>query len=469
MKKLGALLLIISLFAGINPQSAMAAQVNNFEQELTQYLSETTTERGFEVTKEDVEESLTFFEMGLEDFTSILELKELLGDVIKSDGSNLTSIYEEYQLDQTSLEALLVENGEALTDYIYYNDLDYAVYFYTDDGVIEQETDFEDKLEQYVTEVSQTRGFVITKADVEKALANYDTSFVDFETVQEVKEFLGDVIKADLSNLNFFEESYGVDKEALLDLIEESGKDISDYIYVEDLSEVIWSSDLGGDIGSEFENLLALYPIILEKIDLTEEEIQRLEDYYLTLEEHFASQETMDRMLQVGERLLAFEEVEFSEELTEEQSAEIASIFEELFSIMKLHIVFTYTENGTENVLSIPDMMKLTDLGDGVLKVSLYTTDSQILADFIVSNEIITSIGDLIGKTTEVVEEVVNQPLENKPDNSQGTVTKTVKGGKLPKTASNYLPLTLAGIFIILMGIIMFRKVRNTESETIQK
>lgn len=38
----------------------------------------------------------------------------------------------------------------------------------------------------------------------------------------------------------------------------------------------------------------------------------------------------------------------------------------------------------------------------------------------------------------------------------------TVKGGKLPKTASDYIPNALFGLFIVMLGIFMYGKVRTS-------
>jgi len=47
MKKLGVILLSILLLVGLFPQLTIAAQNDNFEQELTQYLEELSNERGY--------------------------------------------------------------------------------------------------------------------------------------------------------------------------------------------------------------------------------------------------------------------------------------------------------------------------------------------------------------------------------------------------------------------------------------
>src|SRR3954452_13961405 len=119
MKKLGAIILSFSLLIGLFSQLTMAAQNTKFEQELAQYLKEASQERGFEVTKEDIEASLALYEDSLENYQSVKELADFLGEIIKADLSNLDFIYEEYDLNEDGLHQLLKENGEDINDYIF--------------------------------------------------------------------------------------------------------------------------------------------------------------------------------------------------------------------------------------------------------------------------------------------------------------------------------------------------------------
>lgn len=119
MKKLLTILLSITMLISLFPQLASAAPSNNFEQELTKYLKKVSDVRGFEVTKDDIESSLSTYDESIKDFQSIDDLKETLGEVIKADLSNLDTIYEDYNLTNEGLIKLLHENGEELDDYIF--------------------------------------------------------------------------------------------------------------------------------------------------------------------------------------------------------------------------------------------------------------------------------------------------------------------------------------------------------------
>ncbi|MGE7759578.1 processed acidic surface protein [Peribacillus sp. NPDC097895] len=468
MKKLWNTLLTLTLLISLFPQLASAAQSNNFEQELKKYLKEVSLVRGFEVTKDDIETSLSFYDESIKNFQSIDELKDTLGETIKADLSNLKPIYEDYNLTNESLIKLLHENGEELDDYIFIWDLDEAVYFYKEEGDFERDPNFDQELANYLAKVSKERGFEVTKEDIEVSLEPYEISTEDFESVEELSEFLGDVIKADLSNLDYFNENYELDKQSLLQLLEENGEDINDYIYIDNLEETVWTltgEDLDGEVAED------LLPIFEEELGLTEEELQRLEDHLMSLEEHLSNPETVKRLEELGNRMMAFEEFDVATELSAEQIAEMASIYEELLSIFKLNVSYSLVKSGSESPISLFDLMKMDELKGANLKIAIYTTDGKFLADLLITGDMVDSdtltnagqqIKESAKEVTKTIEKApVAKPVKQKISSHTKSEHQTVKGAKLPKTASDYIPNALLGLFIALLGCMMYRKIRN--------
>jgi processed acidic surface protein len=465
MKKLGVILLSLSLLFGIYPQTAMAAQSDNFEQELTQYLTEVSSERGFEVTKEDLEASLSTYELSLADYNTVDELRTSLGEVIKADFSNLTALYETYDLEEASLLQLLSENGDELTDYIYVNDLDLAVYFYVEeDDVFERDPNFDQKLIEYLAEVSEERGFEVKQEAIEASLSLYYTSLEEFETVDELSEFLGEVIKADLSNLDIYYDIYDLDEQSLLKLLDDNGKNINDYIYVYDLGEVVWN---GGEELPAFdeESLLEL----MEQLGLTEEEVLRIEEYFISLEDYFADPAILVRYNSIGERILAMGDLPTSGIPSDEQIKELVSIFEDMLSLVKIDFSFHMIKDGVTTPVSMAELFKINDLDGSDLKISLFGENDQFLADLLITSDFIDSIGGVIEDTVDDIEDSEEDNKASDNDKEEATQVKTVKGGKLPKTATNYIPNAMLGLFLALAGILVYRKVRHAEGESIQK
>ncbi|WMJ87197.1 processed acidic surface protein [Anaerocolumna sp. MB42-C2] len=469
MKKVGVILLIFSLILSIFPKTAFAAENTNFDQELIQYLNEVSVERGFEVSKENIEAILSTYDERLKDFDSAADLKSFLGEVIKADFSNLSGIYENNDLDQEKLEQLLKDNGETLEDYIYLNDLVFAVYFYQENGEFVRDPDFDQKFAAYLTKISSERGFEVTKETVEAALADYDMRLDNFETVEQVSDFLGEVIQADLSNLDYIYETYDLDKEALLKLLENNGKEINNFIFLDDLEEIVWTSN-GGELPG-FDDVLGGITSIMGKIGLTEDELQKLMNYFLSMEDYFSDPALEKQLDAIGNRLLPFYDLADTKHLTDGQISELASIYEDLLSFFKLNAVLTFKSNGKETPISFEKLFQMlnnNELKDFNLIVELFGSDSQLLADFNIPSNIFGELVDVVEDSTEGVINAVDKPAVTKPAKSKPEV-KTIKGGKLPKTSSDYLPNALIGLFFVLTGVILYRKLRNEENEIIKE
>ncbi|MBI0580800.1 processed acidic surface protein [Neobacillus cucumis] len=110
---LSILLLSFAPFASATPP----------ENELNQYL----TEIGW--SKQELLDYLDYYEIPLEDFNSVEELKSILGTPINS--KNLQDLLTKYNMTQSELNALLDHFGDSLNDYKFIEDLDSSVGFYT--------------------------------------------------------------------------------------------------------------------------------------------------------------------------------------------------------------------------------------------------------------------------------------------------------------------------------------------------
>lgn len=134
MKRLLSLVLSFALIVTLLPVSALAAIDQG---ELDQHLSE---ELGW--TQEELVEFLDDYGFTLEDFDSVEEMRVLLGPVLTDE--NLQELLNEYGLSYEELVELLAEFGETLDDYKFFNELDWAIFFYlTVDEEFEFEFDFD--------------------------------------------------------------------------------------------------------------------------------------------------------------------------------------------------------------------------------------------------------------------------------------------------------------------------------------
>ncbi|MEH7528294.1 processed acidic surface protein [Priestia aryabhattai] len=376
MKKLGAILLSFLLFVGVFPTSSFAA-ASTFDADFNKYLKSVSQTRGFEVTKDDVEYSLSLYDESLENFDTIADLEDFLGEPIAADLHNVQDVYADFDLDKTSLNTLLKENGQSLDDYVYLDDLYEDVGFY-----LEGDDWYED------------------------------------------------------------DESY----------------DEEDASYDDELSE---------------EDLSGLLSFMQSELGLTSEELNRIEAHFTSLEDELSNEATLNRLDQLGERLAAFEDFDTATELSADQIAELMSIYKEMLSIFHLDAKFALVQGGNERPLSLTDLINLEELKNASLKISLYTTDGKFLADMVITgdmfnSDIITDTGKEVEKSAEAVAKpaqaqkpAVEKKQEPVKKQTNGAVQKTVKGGKLPETASNYVTNTLIGLVLVAAGFVLFRKVRR--------
>jgi processed acidic surface protein len=464
-KKFGGILLSIAMLFGMLPQAAMAEESSAYDQELAQYLTEISAERGFTVTKEDLEASAAAYGVTLEDFGTVDQMRNSFGAVIKADLSNLSEVYSAYGLDEASLKQLLSDNGEELDDYIFMTNLDYAVYFYTD-GAVVQEPDFEQNLTHYLTGVSDQRGFIVTREDLVALLSDYGTALEDFADVGELSEYMGEVIRWEYSNLSKIYEDYDLDEASLLSLLEENGKSMDDYIYLFDLNYDVnsFSEESGAPIFDE-ETVADM----LNMLDITDTELAKLTDYMNSYEDYFTDPVFLQNLLAIMDRLSAYDDVAT---LTQAQKEEFVSILDDYYKLLKLTLVVSFTKDGEEVQMSVTDLAKLTDeeiaeYTETGIKVSVYGENSQLLFDFIADQNFMDFMDGIVNDTTDDIEEAIeeqnNQP--SKPVKQESSASQTEKGGKLPKTAANYIPNAVIGLFVVLSGIFLYKKVRNVKEE----
>ncbi len=221
------------------------------------------------------------------------------------------------------------------------------------------------------------------------------------------------------------------------------------------------------------EDLSGLLSFMQSELGLTSEELNRIEAHFTSLEDELSNEATLNRLDQLGERLAAFEDFDTATELSADQIAELMSIYKEMLSIFHLDAKFALVQGGNERPLSLTDLINLEELKNASLKISLYTTDGKFLADMVITgdmfnSDIITDTGKEVEKSAEAVAKpaqaqkpAVEKKQEPVKKQTNGAVQKTVKGGKLPETASNYVTNTLIGLVLVAAGFVLFRKVRR--------
>ncbi|WP_394583847.1 processed acidic surface protein [Cytobacillus firmus] len=393
MKRLSiviASILLLSLF----PAVILAAPSN---EEVAVFLKETNW------SEEGLNDHLEYFwDMSIEDFETIEEMIEYLGEPITEE--NLQQLLADYGFEnEEELTALLVENGEM------------------------EPTDEVRDVFRYFDALDSTISFL-----------TYTGTEINDETLQQL--------------LN----DYGLTKEELLSLLEENDDSLENYEYIEDL-DIMVSIYLGADELPGEDEMTQ----ILEDIDLTDEELEALFAHFMTLD--FEDPELLDKMMDLESRLMAFGEFDSADDLTEAEIAELISIMQEMMNLFQLDAEFYLVKDGEKIHLTTAEMIALEDTKGYDLLIELYNAQGQFLADMIITAEMFSSelIEDTVTDLNQAETVIKKQdPVKVKQASKH---VKTVKGGKLPNTAGNYFEGVLAGIGLLLIGIaiLLRRKVKE--------
>ncbi|MBN8199950.1 processed acidic surface protein [Bacillus sp. NTK034] len=384
-----ASILLLSLF----PAVSLAAPSDD---EVAEFLKETNW------SEEGLNDHLEYFwDMNIEDFDTMEELIEYLGEPITEE--NLQQLLADYDFEnEEELIALLAENGEMET------------------------TDDVRDVFRYIDALDSTVSFL-----------TYTGTEINDETLQQL--------------LN----DYGLTKEELISLLEENDDSLENYEYIEDL-DIMVSIYLGGDELPGEDEINQIFA----DIDLTDEELEALFAHFMTLD--FENPELLDKMMDLESRLMAFDEFDSAGDLTEAEIAELISIMQEMMDLFQLDAEFYLVKDGEKIHLTTDEMVALEETNGYDLLIELYNTQGKFLADMIITAEMFSSelIEDTVTDLNQAETVIKKQePAKVKPDSKHA---KTVKGGKLPNTAGNYIEGVFAGIGLILLGfaILHRRKVK---------
>ncbi|MBT2737879.1 processed acidic surface protein [Bacillus sp. ISL-7] len=341
-----------------------------------------------------------------------------------------------------------------------------------------ENSDFDADLETYLKEISEIRGFTVTKDDIEMSLSYYDENLEDFKTVNGpdgLKEFLGEVIKSDYSNLAYMKDDYGLSIEQITSLLKENGEDLNDYVFVNDLDESVYyySNPDDGGLGNELDpdSIKELLTMFQDEFGLTDQELTKLGDHLNGLKDKLSTPEALDQMEKLAQRMEAFQQFQTIDQLSPAQIQELMSIYQEFISMLEFKIDFILVKGDNETPLTLIDVLKMKELVNAKLKVTISDLEGNFLADLLVTGEMVDSdtvkqVGKDLSNTADKVKEVVKaKPIAKhvvkgkKP--ALHPVMKTVKGGELPNTAGNYVQNVLIGMLLILGGAGLYYSIRR--------
>lgn len=458
MKKLLVLLLAVLLVVSAIPASTFAIGKNNPQFEL--FLEEINW------SKEDYVTYLESKGWSLRDFGDASEL----GTPLSEEG--VQTVMADFELTRAELNALLVEfgdieKGEDVLDgtYLIFHEELYSYIEWYLSGEFDPIDVNDPEFEKFLEEINWSKEDYLAYLDSTGWPLDYFTDVEQLGTPlneEGVQEVMAD-FELSREELNALLVEYG-------DINE--GEDVLDgtflifneelYYYVEMyLDGSYYEYEEGIEI--EFGDL-----DIFTEIGLTEEELIRLFEHFETL--NYEDETFLIQLEELLERLEAIEYFESASELDATQIAVLLDIFNDMTNLFEIETQYFLT-NGEEKLpLSLTSLMTLETTNGYDLLIEIYDRQGEFLADILLTAEMFGSeIITETGKDLEVVEEVIAAPkTETKTVKKEAPAVKkdtkavkTEKGGKLPKTASDYVSNALIGLAFVLIGLVLFRRMRT--------
>ncbi|HSJ37341.1 MAG TPA: processed acidic surface protein [Planococcus sp. (in: firmicutes)] len=442
MKKLLVLLLAVLLVVSAVPASTFAIDKN--DPEFDKFLKEINW------SKKDYINYLNSKDWYLEDFSDVEELGTPLSE------KGVQSVMANYELTRTELNALFVEfgeieEGEDVLDamYILFNeDLDSYTEFYLSAGIEENDPEFLSFLEEINW----------SKEDYLAYLASKDWSLEDFWTIDELGTPLSEEgVQTVMTDFELTREELNALLVEFYDL--EEGEDVLDGMYIIFNEDLYYYVEYYLDEENYVEIDFGIEGLFSE-IGLTDEELDRLFDHLMTL--NFEDEAFLAQLEALLDRLDAIEYFESADELDAAQIAEILSIFNDMMNLFQIDAKYYLTNGQEKQPLTLGALMTLETTNGYDLLIEIYNKQGSFLADILLTAEMFGSeIITETGKDLAVVKEVVAAPKkETKTVKKDTTAVKTVKGAKLPKTASGYVSNALIGLAFVLIGLVLFRRMK---------
>lgn len=281
----------------------------------------------------------------------------------------------------------------------------------------------------------------------------HDFTLEDFDSVKEIKNYLGEPINKE--NLNALLADYGMTKKELEQLLAENGMSLGDFVFIDDLeAEILYLAFDSIDEDAIIEALAGF--------GLTNDEMQKLEAHLEKVLENSDQEAFLAKLLNLGDRLMSFPEFDSASELTPGQIAELLSIWDELLNLLQLKVDYYLVKDGIETPISLSALIQMDTINGADLLIKIYSKDGQFLADLLITKEmfgsdLLNNAGQKINKVETATKASAKKPVA-KTVKGKKPVVKTVNGGKLPNTAGGYLPQTAAGLAFIILGAFLFRK-----------
>lgn len=392
MKKITSFIMAITLALTLIPTISLAAVT---DQELADYVREAGR------TEQELIEYLALFEMSLEDFKNIAELKDFIGTPLTS--ANLESLLAEYDLTMEELQTLLEDNRDI------------------EEG-----------------------------QDILEAFFSYDD--------------LRETILWDIDNpltpitedsLNQLLDDYGMTKAELEQLLAENDDSLENYKFIEHLEEALYA--YSGDYEEDFAQYF-------DQLGITEEEMERLNDHFESLDmEDPAFLQRMEDLAARMENIGDFENPEDLSPAQLLELAKMMDEFLDLFQLKAKFYLEKDGEKtpvGWETLFQMEDPQGYNLFVEFYNKNGVLLIDMLVTPELF-GSEVIEETGEDLEQVKEQIEQPAPAPKAPVVKVSKkGSDVQQQTGHRLPDTATSNPALLALGAVLAGAGILLFRRNR---------
>lgn len=440
-KLLVGIIMVMLCLQVVAPQTASAAIK---QKDLEAYAAELGTDvEGLNRYLED------FDWESIEDFNadSVEELKDYLGEPVTKE--NFNAFLEENNYTREQFDQRLIDKGYAKKGYTADNILLVTDLYYVMGEPANAET-----LQMLADDLG------MTEKELADLFSENGFDLYSFEYMDDLYELIYNDIN-DVS-LYFLLQEVDMSKKELEQLLADNGVTLDDFSSYDELASFIYSES-----GYDFEMLwesLNSEPPTLESIGISKEEFRKFYDHINSVFNNI-SDTTLEKLLELSERLYALGEFETINELDDNQRKEIVSVWYDFMDLFQLKAKFYLFDGSTKKEVTIEELSKITEIDDQILFVELYDVNGNLLMNFsITGKDVDNSIFNITNGIEKPREEIEPAPKHEAPVKEKvavapaKTATETVKeeGKRLPDTASPVGNILAFGAVLMAAGAALY-------------
>lgn len=274
-------------------------------------------------------------------------------------------------------------------------------------------------------------------AELDNYLEFYGRSLQQFESLEELKSFLGTPINNE--NMNDLLARYELHYEDLQTLLAEYGEEIDDYKFLEDLEVHV----------QFFLNKQEEFTIIndfLSLFGLTEAEMENLFEHFSSLD----NESLTKQLSEIDVALQSLEYLRYQDQVTLEEQQQLITLWNEMMSSLHVVVEFSLVQDSVTTDVGLNQLLAMDTLEQYSLQMTLFNEDGDLLATSIYTDDMLQS--NLVYESLEQMVEVARLAEDYR---------ETLQFAKLPTTAAHYVTNILISLIMIFGGLLMLKAVRR--------